>query len=40
MAEVAQMVGCPPQTAYWRLRMAREEVAEAVRRYRARREFK
>lgn len=40
MAEVAQMVGCPLQTAYWRLRTAREEVAEAVRRYRARREFK
>ena len=40
MAEVAQIVGCPVQTAYTRLRAAREEVAEAVRRYRARREFK
>ncbi len=40
MPEVAQMVGCPVQTAYWRLRAAREEVAEAVRRYRAQREFK
>ena len=40
MAEVAQIVGCPVQTAYTRLRTAREEVAEAVRRYQARREFK
>jgi len=40
MAEVAEMVGCPVQTAYWRLRAAREEVAQAVRRHQARREFR
>ncbi len=40
MPEVAQIMGCPVQTAYTRLRTAREEVAEAVRRYRARREFR
>ncbi len=40
MQEVAQSLECPVQTAYSRLRAAREAVDAAVRRYRKRREFK
>ena len=40
MQEVAQSLECPLQTAYSRLRAAREAVDAAVRRYRMRREFK
>jgi len=40
MQEVAQSLECPVQTAYSRLRAAREAVDAAVRRYRAQREFK
>jgi RNA polymerase sigma-70 factor (ECF subfamily) len=38
MHEVAESLDCPIQTAYSRLRAAREAVDEAVRRYRARKE--
>ncbi|MBN9167771.1 MAG: sigma-70 family RNA polymerase sigma factor [Myxococcales bacterium] len=40
MHEVAQSLEVPVPTAYSRLRAARAEVDEAVRRYRARKEFK
>lgn len=40
MQEVAQSLECPVQTAYSRLRAAREAVDAAVRRHRMRREFK
>lgn len=40
MHEVAASVQCPLQTAYSRLRAAREAVDAAVARHRARREFK
>ena len=40
MQEVAQSLECPLQTAYSRLRAAREAVDAAVRRYRMRREFR
>ena len=30
MAEVARIVGCPPQTAYYRLYAARREIQAAV----------
>lgn len=36
MQEIAQLLNCPVQTAYSRLRLAREDVANAVRRYRLR----
>ena len=36
MAEVAEVVGCPPQTAYSRLHAARAAVTAAVQRLRAR----
>ena len=35
MAEVADIIGCPLQTAYSRLYAARKEIAEALRRLRA-----
>ena len=40
MHEVAQSLECPIQTAYSRLRAARDAVDAAVRRYRMRREFR
>ncbi len=40
MQEIAHSLECPVQTAYSRLRAAREAVDAAVRRYRAQREFK
>ena len=40
MQEIAQSLECPIQTAYSRLRAAREAVDAAVRRYRLRKEFK
>ena len=40
MQEVAESLQCPLQTAYSRLRAAREAVDAAVHRHRARREFK
>jgi RNA polymerase sigma-70 factor, ECF subfamily len=36
MREVAEAVGCPLQTAYWRLHAAHKELAAAARRIRAR----
>jgi RNA polymerase sigma-70 factor (ECF subfamily) len=37
MAEIAEAVGCPLQTAYSRLHAARAQVEQTIRRERARR---